>query len=88
MQKFRFSLFLVSLFLTGAIAIAGCGGSPSTAGSTSTSTGGSGSSTSNVMAISVNGGPTVNLPGGGIYPNGAFASATICAPGSTTDCAT
>jgi hypothetical protein len=40
------------------------------------------------MAISVNGGPTLNLPGGGIYPNGAFASATICAPGSTTDCAT
>jgi hypothetical protein len=86
-QRFRFSLYLVSLFLTGALAVAGCGGS-SVAGSTSTSTGGSGSSTSNVMAISVNGGPTLNLPGGGIYPNGAFASATICAPGSTTNCAT
>jgi hypothetical protein len=40
------------------------------------------------MAISVNGGPTVDLPGGGIYPNGAFASATICVPGSTSDCVT
>jgi hypothetical protein len=41
------------------------------------------------MAISVNGGPTANLmSGGGIYPNGAFASATICAPGSSSNCAT
>jgi hypothetical protein len=86
-QRNLFSLFQVSLFLSGTIVMAGCGGS-SIAGSSSTSTGGAGSSTSNVMAISVNGGPTVNLPGGGIYPNGAFASATICAPGSTTDCAT
>ena len=84
MQRYLFSSFLVSLFLIGTIALAGCGGGTvSTSGTTSTT----GSTTSNVMAISVNGGPTVNLPGGGIYPNGAFASATICAPGSTTDCA-
>ena len=82
MQKYFFSLFLAGIIL-----IAGCGGSPKV-GSTSTSTGGTGSSTSNVMAISVNGGPTFNQPGGGLYPNGAFASATICTPGSTSNCVT
>jgi Protein of unknown function (DUF3443) len=86
-QRYLFSFFPVSLFLASAALIAGCGGSTKV-GSTSTSTGGTGSSTSNVMAISVNGGPTVDLPGGGIYPNGAFASATICVPGSTSNCVT
>jgi Protein of unknown function (DUF3443) len=79
--------YFFSLFLAGAVLIAGCGSS-SVSSSKSTTTGGTGSSGSNVMAISVNGGPAVNLPGGGIYPNGAFASATICAPGSTTNCVT
>jgi hypothetical protein len=81
--------YFVLIFLAGALLIAGCGGS-STVNSTSTTTpSGTGSSTSNVMAISVNGGPTANqMVGGGIYPNGAFASATICAPGSTTNCVT
>jgi hypothetical protein len=37
----------------------------------------------NVLAIAVDGGPTAKQPGGSIYPNAAFASATICAPGST-----
>ncbi len=80
-------MFSVLIFLAGAIVIAGCGGS-ATISSSSTSTG-PGSGTSNVMTISVNGGPTAGLmSGGGIYPNGAFASATICAPGSTSNCAT
>jgi hypothetical protein len=79
--------YFFSFFLAGAVLIAGCGGS-STGSSKSTTTGGTGSTGSNVMAISVNGGPAANLPGDGIYPNGAFASATICAPGSTTNCVT
>jgi hypothetical protein len=41
-----------------------------------------------VLAISVSGGPVVNQPGGGIFPNAAFATATVCAPGSTMNCAT
>ena len=82
----RYSLFI---FLAGAMLIAGCGGtSISSSKSTTTTTGNTGSSTSNVMAISVNGGPTAGQLDGGIYPNGAFASATICVPGSTTNCVT
>jgi hypothetical protein len=41
-----------------------------------------------VLAIAVNGGPVVNQPGGGVYQNNAYASATICAPGSTSNCVT
>lgn len=80
----RLSILIV---LTGAFVIAGCGGS-STKTSTSTTTSGTGSTTANVLAIAVNGGPTVGQMDGGIYPNGAFASATICSPGSTTNCVT
>ncbi len=83
MQKFT-----VSIFLAGAFLIAGCGGSSTTSSKTTTTTGGSGSTTDNVMSIAVNGGPSVGQIDGGIYPNGAFASATICAPGSTTNCVT
>ncbi len=36
----------------------------------------------NVQAVNVDGGP---VP---IYPNGGFASATVCVPGSTTSCVT
>ena len=78
---------LVLIFLAGALAIAGCGGA-STAKSTSTPTPPTGSSTSNLMPIAVDGGPTAGQIDGGIYPNGAFASATICSPGSTTNCVT
>jgi hypothetical protein len=64
------------------ITVASCGG-----GSSSSS--GSGNNTvvtsgQNILAISVNGGPVATQ----LYPNGAFASATICAPGSTTNCTT
>ncbi len=40
------------------------------------------------MAIAVNGGASANQINGSIYENGAFASATICAPGSTSSCVT
>lgn len=78
----------VLILLAGAVFVAGCGGSSTTTSKTTTTTGGGGSTGSNVMPISVNGGPTVGQLDGGIYPNGAFASATICAPGSTTNCVT
>jgi hypothetical protein len=70
---------------------AGCGGSVATTGTTSggtTSTGsGSGSGNgSNVLAITVSGGPQAET--GFVYQNAAFASATICAPGSTSNCVT
>ncbi len=40
------------------------------------------------MTIAVNGGPVENQSGGYIYENGAFASAKVCAPGSTSNCVT
>jgi hypothetical protein len=40
------------------------------------------------MSIAVNGGPTANQPNGSIYEDAAFASATVCAPGSTSNCVT
>ena len=73
-------ILLVSILFATLVLAAGCGGN-SISSSTSASSSGS-SSGSNVLAIAVNGGPTAN------YPNGAFASATICAPGSTTNCVT
>lgn len=76
---------LISILLTTLALVSGCGGS-STSNSTTTPTTPSGGS--NVLSISVNGGPTASAMGGSIYPNGAFASATICAPGSTTNCVT
>jgi hypothetical protein len=50
----------------------GCGGSSSSHSNTVTPPG------SNALAISVNAGP------GGNFANGAFASVTVCAPGTTT----
>lgn len=76
----------LGLWMTGVLVVAGCGSnvtSPSTT-STTTTTG----SGSNVMAIAVNGGATANQLNGSLYENGAFASATICAPGSTSSCVT
>jgi hypothetical protein len=51
---------------------AACGGSSSSPSVTKTNPG------SNVLAISVNAGPA------GSYANGAFASVTVCAPGTST----
>lgn len=77
--------YSVLILLAGSMLIAGCGGSVSS--SKSSTGGGTGPvSGGNTMAISVNGGPTASQ--GGIYPNGAFASATICVPGSTSSCVT
>ena len=41
----------------------------------------------NVLQIDVNGGPEVGVPGGGVYQNVPFASAKVCAPG-TSNCVT
>ncbi len=79
---------LISILLMGLGLATGCGGSvASSSGGTTTSSGGSGNG-SNVLAISVNGGPEVNQPNGYVYENAAFATATICAPGSTSNCVT
>ena len=63
--------------------IVGCGG-----GTPAGIPGGGGNGTGNVLSIAVDGGPTANQPNGAIYANGLFASATICAPGSTSNCVT
>jgi Protein of unknown function (DUF3443) len=79
---------ILPFFLLAALPFAaGCGGSVSTS-SSGTVTSGSGGSGSNVLAISVDGGPTANVAGGTIYQNAAFASATVCVPGSTSSCVT
>jgi hypothetical protein len=79
-------LFL--LFLVGSLAAAvGC----SSGGGGQTPVGvptGGGGGTSNTLAIAVDGGPTATQPNGTIYPNGLFASVTICAPGSSSNCVT
>ncbi len=79
---------LLTLLIIASLAFAvGCGGSSSS--SSSGSGGGSGGGTgSNVLAITVDGGPTASSPSGSIYANGLFASAKICQPGSTTSCVT
>jgi hypothetical protein len=82
------NVFLPILLAT-LLLVSGCGGSSVSTSSTGTSTGSTGSSSgSNVLSISVNGGPTASQVDGATYVNGAFASATICAPGSTTNCVT
>ena len=56
----------------------GCGGSGSSSSTQTTTTTTAEASGANVLAISVNVGPT------GDYANGAFASVTVCTPGTTT----
>lgn len=79
-------LFLAVLLGSLGLAI-GCG---SSGGSTPAGIPGGGGTggTGNVLALAVDGGPTAGQQGGGIYANGMFASATICAPGSTSNCVT
>jgi Protein of unknown function (DUF3443) len=76
-----------SILLIGLWFVVGCSSvSPSSITPTGSATGtGNGS---NVLSIAVNGGPEVNQPGGYVYQNAAFASATICTPGSTSKCVT
>jgi hypothetical protein len=66
----------------------GCGGTshPSTTSTTAGTNSSNGSG--NVLAITVDGGPTAHQSGGSLYENAAFASASICAPGSTSNCVT
>jgi len=78
----------LSILLAGLGLAVGCGSNGSSSSSTSTSPSGGSSSGSNVLAISVNGGPEANQANGFVYENAAFASATICAPGSTSNCVT
>jgi uncharacterized protein DUF3443 len=83
----RRCFFFVSLATLGLLG--GCGGSSISNSTTSgSSSSGSSGDTNNVLSISVNGGPTASALNGSIYANAAFASATICAPGSTTNCVT
>ena len=73
---------LFVLILMGSVGFAvGCGSS-----SSSTPVGVPTGGTNNVLSIAVDGGP--NPSQNGIYPNGAFASVAICAPGSTSNCVT
>jgi Protein of unknown function (DUF3443) len=60
---------------------AGCGGG---GGQTPVGVPTGGGSGANVLSIALDGGPAPAT--NGIYANGAFASATICAPGSTSNC--
>jgi hypothetical protein len=76
--------FLALIVMGGLGFAVGC----SSGGSTPSGVPGGGSTTANVLSIAVDGGPTANQSGGTIYPNGAFASVTICHPGSTTNCVT
>jgi len=82
--------FLVLILLGGVGFAVGCGGGSSTPSGVpgGSGSGGSGGASANVLAIAVDGGPTATQPGGFIVPNAAFASATVCAPGSTSNCVT
>jgi hypothetical protein len=76
--------FLLSILLGNLGLALGCGSS----GSTPSGIPGGGGSTGNVLAIAVDGGLQANQSNGFIYANGAFASATICKPGSSSNCVT
>jgi hypothetical protein len=58
----------------------GCGGSSSSSSTQTTTTPPPTTSSANVLAISVNAGPDTAQP----YANGAFASVTVCTPGTST----
>jgi len=73
-------IFLLIVLASVAL-VMGCGSGSAPAG---VPTGGD--SSSNVLTIAVDGGP--NPTQNGPYVNGAFASATICVPGSTSSCVT
>lgn len=80
-------LFLPILLMCSGLTV-GCGsatfkdtGSTPTISPITTPTG------SNVLQIDVNGGPEANVTGGGLYQNVPFATAKVCAPG-TSNCVT
>jgi Protein of unknown function (DUF3443) len=77
---------LFVLFLLGSLGLAvGCSGG---GGGGQTPVGVPTGGQNNVLPIAVDGGPTATQSGGTIYENGLFASVTICAPGSTSNCVT
>lgn len=81
----------MTMALAGLSVLAGCGSgssSPTMNTSTGTGSGSGGGSGANVLPIAVNGGPTANMSGGSLYENTAFATVTVCAPGSTSNCTT
>jgi hypothetical protein len=95
LQEFFVRALFLSILLIALGFAAGCGGSVATGttsgGGTISPGSGSGSGTgtgngSNVLALAVNGGPEAAT--GFVYQNAAFASATVCAPGSTSNCVT
>jgi len=78
-------IVVLSMLLIGSGFTVGCG----SASFKSTGSSPSGAPTgANVIRIDVNGGPEVGQPGGGIYQNVPFATAKVCAPGSTSNCVT
>ena len=86
-QEFAVRALFLSIFLLALGVAAGCGGGGASVAKSPNPPGGSGNG-SNVLAIAVNGGPTAQLANGSIYQNAAFASVTICVPGSSSDCVT
>ena len=79
--------FFVILTFASLAGVIGCGGSGNSTPA-GVPGGGTGTNAANVLPVAVDGGPTANSLNGAIYPNGLFASATICAPGSTSNCVT
>jgi hypothetical protein len=80
-------LWTILLLLAASVSLAACGGggnSPQPATPTPTPT--PAPAGSNVASITINSGPEADV--GSPYIDGAFASVTLCAPGSTTNCQT
>lgn len=75
----RSEFAIVLIFVAGFTA--GCGGGSKSSNSVTTNG-------SNVLSIAVDGGPTANQASGSIYENAAFATVSVCAPGSSTNCVT
>ncbi len=71
--------------------VAGCGGGTKLVSSATSQGSGAVTGTgtgNNTLSIAVNGGPEAGQPNGFVYYNAAFATATICAPGSSSNCVT
>lgn len=77
-------ILLVLCLAVPAILTFGCGGASGSSGFSQTGT----TPGSNVLAITVNAGPTSALGPNSNYVDGAFTSVTVCVPGSTTNCQT
>jgi len=82
-------LVYLAISLTGLVFAVGCGGTtvaPSVVSTPTQPAPPPPTTSTNVLTITVDGGPEKSVMGGGVYQNEPFASATICAPGSTTNC--